>query len=150
MQKTILMYLVSVLLLSGAALGVLYETGTLEDRAPIVHRFLKTHLPPKISYVKWRNSTGAGAGHDPLNSHLNTFKTEVLKFLSDESSLLDQLTPKRFRDKEGADVVFNFRPGPEKPPDRIYTWIDGQGVRHYSNIRPRRDHSEIREIPWDE
>ena len=148
MEKTTLMYMVAVLLLSGAALGVLYETGTLEDRAPEVHRFLKTHLPPKISYVKWRNANGPR--HAPLNSHLNTFKTEVLKFLSDESDLLDQLTPKRFRDKEGADVVFNYRPGPEKPPDRIYTWIDQRGVRHYSNIRPRQNDSEIREIPWDQ
>ncbi len=152
MQKTTLMYLIAVLLLSGAALGVLYETGNLEDRAPKVHRFLKIHLPPKIAYVKWRNNSGAGRA--PLNPHLNTFKAEVLKFLSDESSLLDQLTPKRFRDKEGADVVFNFRPGPKKPPDRIYTWIDEKGVRHYSNVRPRRDQSDtradIREIPWNE
>ena len=152
MQKTTLMYLVSVLLLSGAALGVLYETGTLENRAPAVHRFLKTHLPPKISYVKWRNRTGTG--HAPLDSHLHKFKADLMKFMPDESALLDLLTPKRYRDKEGADVEFNFRPGPEKPPDRIYTWIDGQGVRHYSNVRPRRDQfdtrADIREIPWDE
>lgn len=145
MRKTTAQFIFSAFLLLCAAMGVLYETGKLERLLPTVDHFLDRHLPEKIDPLAPPN--GGGPFREVLKSPEKAYKKQLKKYLT-KGSFLETPAPKRYRDKQGSDIIFNFRTSAKNPPDRVFSWNDARGVTHFSNVRPEKDNPSIREIPW--
>ncbi len=126
----------SILMIAVSGLVYLYHEGTLHRRFPEAGRFLDRHLRSGDSPLEAVLPDEPGDSSSLLDG-IRSKAEPVLPSEKTVSEMKETFNPTRMFKRAG-DV-----PG---KPEVLYSWLDENGVRHYSNTRPPADARDVREI----